>query len=86
MKACCPLGVGFTLSGLSTISRCARNVAQDDEIAPVRDDERDALCMDGKRLVPVDHDPAQPGQARSTTICYYSVSFLALIRSFTTLG
>ena len=59
-----PLGVGFTLSGLSTISRCPRNVAQDDEIAPVRDDETDALCMDGKRLVPVDEDPAQPGQAR----------------------
>ncbi|HSN97431.1 MAG TPA: SpvB/TcaC N-terminal domain-containing protein, partial [Candidatus Nanopelagicales bacterium] len=57
-----PLGVGFTLSGLSAISRCPRNIAQDDTIAPVRDDEHDALCMDGKRLVPVGHDPSQPGQ------------------------
>ncbi|HSN98095.1 MAG TPA: FG-GAP-like repeat-containing protein, partial [Candidatus Nanopelagicales bacterium] len=58
-----PLGVGFTLSGLSAISRCPRNVAQDGEIAPVRDDERDALCMDGRRLLPVNHDPSQ-GQPR----------------------
>ncbi|HSN96669.1 MAG TPA: SpvB/TcaC N-terminal domain-containing protein, partial [Candidatus Nanopelagicales bacterium] len=54
-----PLGAGFTLSGLSAISRCPRNVAQDNEIAPVRDDEHDALCMDGKRLIPVNHDPSQ---------------------------
>ncbi|HSN99478.1 MAG TPA: SpvB/TcaC N-terminal domain-containing protein, partial [Candidatus Nanopelagicales bacterium] len=59
-----PLGAGFTLSGLSAISRCPRHIAQDDTIAPVRDDEHDALCMDGKRLVPVNHDPAQPGQPR----------------------
>lgn len=51
-----PLGVGFALSGLSSISRCPRTVAQDSEIAPVRDEPGDALCLDGQRLVAVDAD------------------------------
>ena len=53
-----PLGVGFSLSGLSSVSRCPRTVAQDDEIAPVRDEPGDALCLDGQRLVAVDADTA----------------------------
>jgi hypothetical protein len=63
-----PLGLGFTISGMSTITRCARNVAQDGEIVPVRDDAYDALCLDGKRLVPfdvpIDPDPTSPYQPR----------------------
>ena len=63
-----PLGHGFSLTGLSAITRCARNVAQDGEIRPVQDDHADALCMDGQRLVPLDvpfdHDPNNPYQSR----------------------
>jgi hypothetical protein len=47
------LGRGFSLSGLSAITRCARTVAQDGEIRSVRYDQRDALCLDGARLMPV---------------------------------
>src|SRR5262249_52324910 len=45
-----PLGLGFSISGLSAITRCPRNMAQDGVIQAVRDDESDALCLDGRRL------------------------------------
>ena len=47
------LGVGFSLSGLSSVTRCPRTMAQDGEIRSVRYDQHDALCLDGARLVPV---------------------------------
>ncbi len=53
------VGVGFSLAGLSSIARCARNLADDGEIRSVRYDAGDELCLDGKRLVPVGQQ--QPG-------------------------
>src|SRR5215813_8167690 len=47
------LGVGFSLGGLSAITRCPSNLAQDGEIRGVRYDAADKLCLDGKRLTPV---------------------------------
>ena len=47
------VGMGFSLSGLSAITRCPRNMAQDGTIRGVRYDEKDAFCLDGKRLVQV---------------------------------
>ena len=47
------LGMGFALTGLSVITRCPANVVQDGYIRGVRYDDDDALCLDGKRLVPV---------------------------------
>ena len=47
------LGMGFSLSGLSTVTRCPRTMAQDNQIRSVRYDQHDALCLDGARLVPV---------------------------------
>ena len=47
------LGMGFSLSGFSAITRCPRTMAQDGEIRSVRYDQKDALCLDGARLVPV---------------------------------
>lgn len=44
------VGVGWSISGLSSISRCARNLARDGELAPVRYTDDDALCLDGQRL------------------------------------
>ncbi len=52
------LGMGFSLAGLSRISRCARTVAQDGATAPVRFDVSDAFCLDGNRLVLVSSDRA----------------------------
>ena len=57
------LGPGFTLTGLSSISRCARNTARDGTNAGVALDERDALCLDGERLLPI--DPSVGGAATS---------------------
>ncbi|MEO5730154.1 MAG: SpvB/TcaC N-terminal domain-containing protein, partial [Byssovorax sp.] len=47
------LGMGFSLSGLSAITRCPRTMAQDGQVRGVRYDEKDALCLDGARLLPV---------------------------------
>jgi RHS repeat-associated protein len=44
-------GMGWALSGLSSIHRCPRTVAQDGAAAPVTLSQNDALCLDGQRLV-----------------------------------
>ncbi|MGK3998677.1 RHS repeat-associated core domain-containing protein [Sorangium sp. So ce1024] len=51
------LGNGFSIAGLSAITRCPKNLAQDGEIRGVRYDGDDALCLDGQRLVPVQERP-----------------------------
>ena len=44
------LGVGWNLSGLSSIYRCAQTYAQDAAPAPVELSAGDVFCMDGQRL------------------------------------
>ena len=44
------LGVGFHLTGLSTIRRCSSTLAQDGRIAAVALDWPDRFCLDGQRL------------------------------------
>ncbi|WP_437631954.1 RHS repeat-associated core domain-containing protein [Sorangium sp. So ce854] len=51
------LGAGFSIAGLSAITPCPKNLAQDAEIRAVRYDGEDALCLDGQRLVPVREGP-----------------------------
>jgi len=48
-----PLGVGFSLAGLSAVTRCPKNLAQDGVADAVNYSETDALCLDGLRLVEV---------------------------------
>jgi|GEM_PF-1486178 len=45
------LGMGWSLSGLSAIYRCPKNLAQDNQVRGVKFDSSDALCLDGQRLV-----------------------------------
>ncbi|MCU0676377.1 MAG: hypothetical protein MUE69_26745, partial [Myxococcota bacterium] len=45
------LGRGWSLSGLSSITRCARTAAIDGLDRAVAYDEEDAFCLDGARLV-----------------------------------
>jgi RHS repeat-associated protein len=45
------LGMGFSISGASAITRCPQNLAEDGEIRAVHNDPQDRLCLDGKRLV-----------------------------------
>jgi hypothetical protein len=52
------LGMGFSLAGLSAITRCPQNLAQDGQIRDVRYDAQDKLCLDGKRLVPLGPEAA----------------------------
>ena len=45
------LGMGWSLSGLSAITRCPRTLAQDGVRGGVNYDANDRFCLDGQRLV-----------------------------------
>ncbi|MCP3962151.1 MAG: hypothetical protein GY719_30275 [bacterium] len=47
------LGMGWSLSGLSAITRCPTTLAQDGFIDGVDFDDNDKFCLDGQRLVAV---------------------------------
>ncbi len=47
------LGIGWSISGLSTIRRVGRDLRYDDVIHPVRFNENDAFEIDGSRMVSV---------------------------------
>jgi len=47
------LGVGWTLSGLPSITRCPRTMAQDGAIGGINYDANDRFCLDGQRLVAI---------------------------------
>ncbi|WP_437674124.1 FG-GAP-like repeat-containing protein [Sorangium sp. So ce131] len=52
------LGLGFSIAGLSSVTPCPKNRAQDGgEIRAVRFDGDDALCVDDRRLVAVGRAP-----------------------------
>jgi RHS repeat-associated protein len=44
-------GIGWTLSGLPSISRCPRTLAQDSVHGSVNYDTNDRFCMEGQRLI-----------------------------------
>ncbi|WP_374568761.1 NBR1-Ig-like domain-containing protein, partial [Ideonella sp.] len=46
-----PLGLGWSLGGMSSIHRCGKTIAQDGVNGRVRFDIGDRLCLDGQRLV-----------------------------------
>ena len=46
-----PLGVGWSLDGISVITRCSRTMAQDGARGGVNYDANDRFCMDGQRLM-----------------------------------
>lgn len=56
-------GVGFTLSGLSSITRCNQTIAQDGAARAVTLNSSDPLCLDGARLMLVS---GTQGAANST--------------------
>jgi YD repeat-containing protein len=59
------LGHGFTVTDFSSIARCSKNLRQDGDIEAASDVERDALCLDGRRLVPVDPASDKPLEFRT---------------------
>ncbi len=53
-----PLGLGWSLSGLSSIHRCGKTIAQDGVNGRIRFDGGDRLCLDGQRLMLVNKAPS----------------------------
>jgi len=47
------LGVGWTLGGLSTITRCPQTLAEDNAVGAVQFDANDRFCLDGERLIAI---------------------------------
>jgi Salmonella virulence plasmid 65kDa B protein len=47
------LGMGWTLGGVSSITRCPSNLRDDGELRGVDFSNKDKLCLDGQRLVPI---------------------------------
>jgi len=47
------LGVGWSLSGLSAITRCPRTLAQDNTRSGINYDANDKYCLDGQRLIAI---------------------------------
>jgi len=47
------LGVGWSLGGLSTITRCPQTLAEDNAVGTVQFDINDRFCLDGERLIAI---------------------------------
>ena len=47
------MGVGWSLGGLSYITRCPQTMAQDGVVGAVNNDTHDRFCLDGQRLMVV---------------------------------
>jgi RHS repeat-associated protein len=48
-----PVGMGFSLTGFSAVTRCGRNLRDDGRVQSVRLTPDDRFCLDGARLVAV---------------------------------
>jgi hypothetical protein len=66
------LGVGWTLSGLPSVSRCAQTLAQDGVRGAVTFAATDRFCMDGQRLVAINGSYGADGAEYRTEIDSYS--------------
>ena len=66
------LGVGWTLAGLPSISRCAQTKAQDNVRGAVTFTTGDRFCMDGQRLVAISGNYGADGTEYRTEIDSYS--------------
>jgi RHS repeat-associated protein len=63
------VGVGWTVSGISAITRCDRTVAQDGTAAAVTGAANDAFCLDGQRLQPT--SPYGEGETFQTEVATF---------------
>ncbi|WP_078119551.1 RHS repeat-associated core domain-containing protein [Thiosocius teredinicola] len=60
------LGVGWSLSGLSAITRCGRTLVQDGQLGTVEWKRSDRYCLDGQRLVLVSGTYGEDGSEYRT--------------------
>lgn len=66
------LGHGWSLGGISRISRCAKTVAIDGVAGGINYDEDDRFCLDGQRLIAVSGAYGQPGTEYRTEVDSYA--------------
>jgi RHS repeat-associated protein len=66
------IGVGWALSGLPSISRCPRTVAQDGVAGAVKYDANDRFCIDGERLVAISGMYGADGAEYRTEIDHFT--------------
>jgi len=66
------MGIGWTLSGLPSITRCPRTTPQDGVKGAVAYDANDRFCLDGKRLMVVSGAYGAPGSSYRTEIDSFS--------------
>ncbi len=64
-------GVGWTLSGVSSITRCAKTPAEDGERTGVKNNATDLFCLDGQKLRAVSGVYGAPGTHYRTAIDMY---------------
>lgn len=72
-------GVGWSISGLSTITRCGATIDRDGFKGGVNLDGNDKLCLDGQRLVPV----STGDQVAASGICANQTEYRTEMESFT---
>ncbi len=70
------LGVGWSLDGLSAITRCRQTYAQDGKAQPLRFNDKDRFCLDGARLLRTDR--TQTYGAANTTYKTETDGFLTV--------
>ncbi|NNE06187.1 MAG: hypothetical protein HKN15_10740, partial [Xanthomonadales bacterium] len=76
-----PLGVGWSLGGLSEIARCAQTIEQDGASGSVNLDSDDRFCLDGQRLLLVSGAYGASGSEYRTEI-----DAIARIKAFGNMG
>lgn len=67
-----PLGLGWAISGLSQIGRCAMTKAQDGRRGGVKYDSGDRYCLDGQRLIAINGAYGADGTEYRTEIDGFS--------------
>lgn len=67
-----PLGVGWSLSGLSSIYRCAQTFAQDPAPGPITLTSSDVFCMDGQRLRLTGGSYGEPASTYQTEVANFA--------------
>lgn len=67
------LGLGWSLSGLSVITRAGKDFYHDGQVSPVTYTNDDAFMLDGQRLVPKLGNNGDPGTTYRTEAESYSV-------------
>ncbi len=66
------VGIGWHLQGLSTITRCSHIYALDSITSPVKGDDSDFFCIDGKRMTAIVGDYGKNGTEYRTQIDTFS--------------